>query len=311
MGSKMNTHDITLIGAPLDCGKKRLGCLMGPDAFRTAGLAEALTDLGHTVRDAGNVTPNKSNVEQHETIYALPETIGWAEALANAAESAMNDSVPIFMGGDHALSLGTVLGVARHAASVDRPLFVLWLDAHTDYHTPHTTSSGNLHGTPVGYLAGREGFEGFPKFEHPVPQENICLIGLRSVDQAEREDMQSTSIRGYDMRSIDEMGIAKPLTEFLNDVRAANGLLHVSLDVDFLDPSVAPAVGTTVPGGATVREAHLVMEMLHDSALMTSLDLVELNPFLDERGRTAHLMVELTASALGRKVFDRPTRAFN
>jgi|TARA_B110000902_G_scaffold263996_2_gene344341 arginase len=307
----MNTHDITLIGAPLDCGKKRLGCLMGPDAFRTAGLAEALTDLGHTVRDAGNVTPNKSNVEQHETIYALPETIGWTEALANAAESAMNDSVPIFMGGDHALSLGTVLGVARHAASVDRPLFVLWLDAHTDYHTPHTTSSGNLHGTPVGYLAGREGFEGFPKFEHPVPQENICLIGLRSVDQAEREDMQSTSIRGYDMRSIDEMGIAKPLTEFLNDVRAANGLLHVSLDVDFLDPSVAPAVGTTVPGGATVREAHLVMEMLHDSALMTSLDLVELNPFLDERGRTAHLMVELTASALGRKVFDRPTRAFN
>jgi arginase len=311
MGSKMNTHDITLIGAPLDCGKKRLGCLMGPDAFRTAGLAEALTDLGHTVRDAGNVTPNRSNVEQHETIYALPETIGWTEALANAAESAMNDSVPIFMGGDHALSLGTVLGVARHAASVDRPLFVLWLDAHTDYHTPHTTSSGNLHGTPVGYLAGREGFEGFPKFEHPVPQENICLIGLRSVDQAEREDMQSTSIRGYDMRSIDEMGIAKPLTEFLNDVRAANGLLHVSLDVDFLDPSVAPAVGTTVPGGATVREAHLVMEMLHDSALMTSLDLVELNPFLDERGRTAHLMVELTASALGRKVFDRPTRAFN
>jgi arginase len=311
MGSKMNTHDITLIGAPLDCGKKRLGCLMGPDAFRTAGLAEALTDLGHTVRDAGNVTPNKSNVEQHETIYALPETIGWTEALANAAKSAMNDSVPIFMGGDHALSLGTVLGVARHAASVDRPLFVLWLDAHTDYHTPHTTSSGNLHGTPVGYLAGREGFEGFPKFEHPVPQENICLIGLRSVDQAEREDMRSTSIRGYDMRSIDEMGIAKPLTEFLNDVRAANGLLHVSLDVDFLDPSVAPAVGTTVPGGATVREAHLVMEMLHDSALMTSLDLVELNPFLDERGRTAHLMVELTASALGRKVFDRPTRAFN
>jgi arginase len=311
MGSKMNTHDITLIGAPLDCGKKRLGCLMGPDAFRTAGLAEALTDLGHTVRDTGNVTPNRSNVEQHETIYALPETIGWTEALANAAESAMNDSVPIFMGGDHALSLGTVLGVARHAASVDRPLFVLWLDAHTDYHTPHTTSSGNLHGTPVGYLAGREGFEGFPKFKHPIPQENICLIGLRSVDQAEREDMQSTSIRGYDMRSIDEMGIAKPLTEFLNDVRAANGLLHVSLDVDFLDPSVAPAVGTTVPGGATVREAHLVMEMLHDSALMTSLDLVELNPFLDERGRTAHLMVELTASALGRKVFDRPTRAFN
>lgn len=307
----MNTHDITLIGAPLDCGKKRSGCLMGPDAYRTAGLADALADLGHSVRDAGNVVPNASSAAQHKTIYALPETIAWTEALADAAQSAMADSVPIFMGGDHALSLGTVLGVARHAATVDRPLFVLWLDAHTDYHTPHTTSSGNLHGTPVGYLAGRDGFDDFPKFEHPVPQDNICLIGLRSVDQAERDDMQSTSIRGYDMRAIDEAGIAKPLTEFLNDVRAANGLLHVSLDVDFLDPSVAPAVGTTVPGGATVREAHLVMEMLHDSALMTSLDLVELNPFLDERGRTAQLMVELTASALGRKVFDRPTRAFN
>lgn len=307
----MNTHDITLIGAPLDCGKNRSGCLMGPDAYRTAGLADALTDLGHSVQDAGNVAPNASSIAQHKTIYALPETIGWTEALADAAQSAMKDSVPIFMGGDHALSLGTVLGVARHAASVDRPLFVLWLDAHTDYHTPYTTSSGNLHGTPVGYLAGREGFDSFPKFEHPVPQENICLIGLRSVDHAERVDMQSTNIRGYDMRAIDEVGIAKPLTEFLNDVRAANGLLHVSLDVDFLDPSVAPAVGTTVPGGATVREAHLVMEMLHDSALMTSLDLVELNPFLDERGRTAQLMVELTASALGRKVFDRPTRAFN
>lgn len=307
----MNTHDITLIGAPLDCGKQRAGCLMGPDAYRTAGLPEALRELGHIVQDAGNVAPNAHKAAPSDTIYALPENIAWTEALADAAQSAMKGSVPIFMGGDHALSLGTVLGVARHAAQADRPLFILWLDAHTDFHTPHTTSSGNLHGTPVGYLSGREGFDGFPTFEHPVPHENICLIGLRSVDQAEREDMQDTAIRGYDMRAIDEGGIARPLAQFLADVKAANGLLHVSLDVDFLDPSVAPAVGTTVPGGATVREAHLVMEMLHDSALMTSLDLVELNPFLDERGRTAQLMVELTASAMGRKVFDRPTRAFD
>jgi arginase len=284
---------------------------MGPDAYRTAGLSTALSNLGHNVRDAGNVVPAPTTDEQHETIYARPETIAWTESLAKAAQAAMKDSVPVFMGGDHALSLGTVLGVSRHAAQVNRPLFILWLDAHTDFHTPHTTSSGNLHGTPVGYLAGRTGFDGFPTFEHPVPEANICLLGLRSVDQAERQDMQNTAIRGYDMRAIDEIGIAKPLSAFLNDVRAANGLLHVSLDVDFLDPSVAPAVGTTVPGGATVREAHLVMEMLNDSALMTSLDLVELNPFLDERGRTAQLMVELTASAFGRKVFDRPTRAFD
>ena len=137
------------------------------------------------------------------------------------------------------------------------------------------------------------------------------MLGLRSVDPAERAALQDTDVTYIDMRAIDENGIAGPLNTFLDKVHAADGMLHVSLDVDFLDPSVAPAVGTTVPGGATVREAHLVMEILHDSGLMTSLDLVELNPFLDERGRTAQLMVELTASALGRRIFDRPTRAFS
>lgn len=306
----MNTQNITLIGAPLDCGKRRAGCLMGPDAYRTAGLAEALRDLGHTVQDHGNVTPRANTMTQDSHLFALPETVAWTEALATQAEAASATGFPIFMGGDHALSLGTTLGVARAAAKVDRPLFVLWLDAHTDFHTPQTTDSGNLHGTPVGYLAGRAGFDAFPTFDHPVPENRIAMLGLRSVDPAERTALQATDIRGVDMRAIDEDGIAKPLSAFLTDVAAANGLLHVSLDVDFLDPSVAPAVGTTVPGGATVREAHLVMEMLHDSGLMSSLDLVELNPFLDERGRTAQLMVDLTASAFGRKVFDRPTRAF-
>ncbi|MEP3920469.1 arginase [Ascidiaceihabitans sp.] len=304
------THAIKLIGAPMDCGKTRQGCLMGPDAFRTAGLASALQSLGHTVDDLGNVAPDTNAIAEQSGLVALPETVGWTTALARVAETAMQDSLPVFMGGDHALSLGTVLGVARHAAAQDRPLFVLWLDAHTDFHTPQSTSSGNLHGTPVGYLTGRTGFHDFPMFEHPVPYENVTMLGLRSVDGPERAALQDTQITGIDMRTIDEHGIAAPLAQFLNKVRHANGLLHVSLDVDFLDPSVAPAVGTTVPGGATVREAHLVMEMLHDSALMTSLDLVELNPFLDERGRTAQLMVDLTASAFGRTVFDRPTRAF-
>ncbi|MEL6647477.1 MAG: arginase family protein [Pseudomonadota bacterium] len=191
-----------------------------------------------------------------------------------------------------------------------RPQFVLWLDAHSDFHTPQSTASGNLHGTPLGYVTGREGFHGFPKITDPIPHDNICILGLRSVDQPEREVMQTTAIRYADMRAIDEGGIARPLAAFLQDVAAAGGALHVSLDVDFLDPSFAPAVGTTVPGGATMREAHLVMEMISDSGLMTSLDLAELNPFLDDRGRTAQIMVDLTASALGRRVFDRPTQAF-
>lgn len=300
-----------LIGAPVDSGKRRRGCLMGPDAYRTAGLAESLSALGHTVIDRGNLAPAAHEADTPDThLHALNETIAWTEALSKAAEQAMNDGLPVFLGGDHALSAGTVRGVANHAAKIDRPQFVLWLDAHSDFHTPGSTDSGNLHGTPVAYFAGLDGFHGFPNVPHPVPQDNICIIGLRSVDDAERAALQDSTIHRHDMREIDEHGIARPLAAFLEKVAAANGMLHVSLDVDFLDPDVAPAVGTTVPGGATVREAHLVMEMLHDSGLMTSMDLVELNPFLDTRGRTTKLMVDLAASALGRRIFDRPTRSY-
>ncbi len=306
----MTQKNCILVGAPMDSGKKRNGCLMGPDAYRTAGLAEALRDLGHLVTDRGNVAPAPFTPRDHPKLVQLEETIAWTSSLAEAAEAGLKDGMPIFLGGDHALSLGSVLGAKRHADAMGRPLFVLWLDAHTDFHTPETTDSGNLHGTPLGYVTGRAGFVGFPKVESPLAEENIAIIGLRSVDTAEREALQNSAITHVDMREIDETGIAKPLTAFLEKVAAANGMLHVSLDVDFLDPSVAPAVGTTVPGGATVREGHLVMEMISDSDLMTSLDLVELNPFLDERGRTATLMVDLAASALGRRVFDRPTRAY-
>ncbi|MGJ5618978.1 arginase [Sulfitobacter sp. MF3-043] len=306
----MTQQNCILVGAPMDSGKLRKGCLMGPDAYRTAGLADALRGLGHTVTDQGNVAPAPFAAKEHPRLVQLEETIAWTSSLADASEAAMKDGLPIFLGGDHALSLGTVLGAMRHADAVGRPLFVLWLDAHTDFHTPDTTDSGNLHGTPLGYVTGRDGFVGFPKIDTPLAEENIAIIGLRSVDAAERAALQDSAITHVDMREIDESGIARPLSAFLDKVEAANGLLHVSLDVDFLDPSVAPAVGTTVPGGATVREGHLVMEMISDSGLMSSLDLVELNPFLDERGRTATLMVDLAASALGRRVFDRPTRAY-
>ncbi|GGB07940.1 arginase [Allosediminivita pacifica] len=301
------SRKILLIGAPVDSGKRRRGCLMGPDAYRTARLPGALADLGHEVRDLGNLSPVSNDLSDRAGLHELPETVGWTQAISDAARDAMAAGLPIFMGGDHALSLGSVHGVAAHAANAGRPQFVLWLDAHSDFHSLTTTTSGNLHGTPLGYVTGREGFDGFPPVGHPVPMENVCLLGLRSVDPEERAAMDGTAIRRHDMRDVDEHGIKALLQPFLEKVAQANGMLHVSLDVDFLDPAVAPAVGTTVPGGATVREAHLVMELLHDSALMTSLDLVELNPMLDERGRTAQLMVDLAASALGRQVFDRPT----
>ena len=303
----MSSQEIVLVGAPMDCGKARKGCLMGPDAYRTAGIARALTDLGHNVTDLGNVAPDPNDIAEREGLVNLSETIGWTTALMRSAGDAMQRGLPIFLGGDHALSLGTVPGVAAHAANQDRPQFVLWLDAHSDFNTLETTSSGNLHGTPLAYATGQPGFDGFPPLPAIVPPGQTCIIGLRSVDLPERALMEQIDVRGFDMRSIDEFGVAALLAPFLDDVAKAGGALHVSLDVDFLDPNHAPAVGTTVPGGATVREAHLVMELLCDSGLMTSLDLVELNPMLDERGRTAHLMVDLAASALGRRIFDRPT----
>jgi arginase len=285
---------------------------MGPDAYRTAGIAEAITALGHSVTDLGNLTPAQVTVPapRNPLVHELALNVGWTQTLMQAAQDAAPKGLPIFLGGDHALSLGSVAGMAAHAQSVQRPLFVLWVDAHTDFHTPDTTDSGNLHGTPVAYVTGRDGFDGFPALPATVPTENVCMIGLRSVDGAERAALDKLDVTLVDMRMIDEVGIRAPLAEFLDRVEAANGLLHVSLDVDFLDPAVAPAVGTTVPGGATVREGHLVMEMLNDYGLVCSLDLVELNPFLDEKGKTASLMVDLTASLLGRKVFDRPTRSF-
>ncbi len=300
-----------LIGAPVDCGKRRQGCLMGPDAYRTAGIGEALSGLGHTLTDWGNLAPADVSVPdpRNALVHDLTRTVGWTHTLADAAEKAAPAGMPIFLGGDHALAAGTVSGMANHYAKQNRPFFVLWLDAHSDIHSPDTTDSGNLHGTPVGYFTGRPGFDGFPALQTPVPTENICMIGLRSVDPAERAHLAEGQTTLVDMRMIDEQGVSGPLAAFLDRVAAVDGALHVSLDVDFLDPSVAPGVGTTVPGGATVREAHLIMEMLCDSGRVGSLDLVELNPFLDDRGMTANLMVDLTASLMGRRVFDRLTRS--
>jgi arginase len=312
----MEQNRIILVGAPVDSGKRRRGCLMGPDAYRTAGLAEAISGLGLQVTDLGNVSPDHVPdsvavaAAANPLLHQLAETVGWTRALYAAAREAAAHGLPIFMGGDHALSLGTVAGMAAHAKDIGRPLFLLWLDAHSDFHTPATTDSGNLHGTPVAYVTGRPGFDAFPPLAATIPGAQVCMIGLRSVDAAERAALAETDITLVDMRMIDETGIRAPLQEFLDRVAAANGILHVSLDVDFLDPDYAPAVGTTVPGGATRREAHLVMEMLCDAGCVASLDLVELNPFLDDRGRTASVMVDLTASLLGRRIFDRPTRSF-
>jgi arginase len=286
---------------------------MGPSAFRAAGLASALQDLGFTVVDRGNLACPEADPVSHANpvVKGLQEIVAWTGVIADAVHAASGEGMPIVLGGDHSIAAGTLAGVSRHAKENGRKLFVLWLDAHPDFHTLETTRSGNLHGVAMAYATGRAGFEGiFPALPAPIDPRNVCMMGIRSVDPAEREALASADVLVHDMRAIDEHGVAPLLDAFLKRVAAEDGILHVSLDVDFLDPDIAPGVGTTVPGGATFREAHLVMEMLHDSGLVTSLDLVELNPFLDERGRTAILLVDLVASLMGRRVMDRPTRSY-
>ncbi|WP_249675038.1 arginase [Acidocella sp. C78] len=304
-----------LIGAPVQDGAGRPGCDMGPSAFRAAGIARAIAELGHAVEDLGNVAPAPARPAPHgnRAIRELPAVVGWTSALADAAYAAFDspDVFPVCLGGDHSLAAGSLTGLCRRVTEWRKTFFVLWLDAHPDLHTLETTRSGNLHGVPMAYATGQPGFEGFfPPQPAIVDPANVCMLGIRSVDPAERRVIESAGMTVHDMRAIDEHGIAPLLRAFLGRVAAAGGHLHVSLDVDFLDPGIAPGVGTTVPGGATVREAHLVMEMLHDCGLVGSVDLVELNPFLDERGRTAVLMVDLLASLLGRRVLDTPTRSY-
>jgi len=287
---------------------------MGPDALRTAGLGATLTDLGYPVVDRGNLQDpgSDSGSAENPRIRELSAAAAWISTIQNvAADPALDDCFPLFLGGDHLVSAGSIPGLAARAARAGREFFVLWLDAHTDFHDLETTETGNLHGTPVAYFTGQGAFdEAFPAPVAQVSPHNVHMLGIRSIDAAERARIEASGIGVTDMRRVDEVGIGPPLRSFLARVGDVGGMLHVSLDIDFLDPSIAPAVGTTVPGGATFREAHLVMEMLCDSGLVTSLDIAELNPFLDEHGRTAVLIVDLIASLFGKTVLSRPTLSY-
>ncbi|MET3856440.1 MULTISPECIES: arginase [unclassified Rhizobium] len=308
----VQSRAVTLIGVPLEEGSGRRGAAMGPAALRIAGIDQTLIELGHDVKDEGDlqIVPAR-DLPNHPNAHNLRIVGAFTRALeASTYEAAAAGRFPLILGGDHALSMGSVSGMARYAAEKGRPLFVIWLDAHSDFNTPETSPSGNIHGMPVAFFSGNAEFaEILPKNRPFVDPRHVFQVGIRSVDAPERVLIKQHGVNVFDMRSIDEQGIAAIMKQILAAVEAANGLLHVSLDVDFLDPDIAPGVGTTVPGGATFREAHLVMEMLSDSGLVSSLDLVELNPFLDDRGKSARVLVELTASLFGRRIFDRPTRA--
>ncbi len=305
---------VALLGIPIEIGASQRGTLMGPDALRTAGIGRVLEQLEFCVEDHGNLTisadtadgaPPPANARYYDEIKS------WIRALSERAWLlARSGATPIFMGGDHSLSMGSVNGIARYwQQEKGRPVFVLWLDAHADYNTPATTVTGNMHGMSAAFLCGEPGLDGLlgdqPRIS--LSPDQLDLFGVRSIDPPERKLVRDRRVAIADMRAIDEFGVGVLIRRVIERVKARDGVLHVSFDVDFLDPAVAPGVGTTVPGGATYREAHLVMELLHDSGLVCSADIVELNPFLDERGRTARVAVELLGSLFGLQITDRPT----
>ena len=309
--SQAAAQTIDLFGIPSDAGASCRGCGMGPEALRVAGLTETLATLGHTVNDRGDITwsgrplggtPWRLSDERKAEVIALAR-----QSSEQALAALRNRHMPVFIGGDHSLSMGTISGVARHCAAIGKPLFVMWVDAHGDFNTPATSETGNIHGMPLALLCGEPDFgaEFDGDWRGAVDARNVTIFGARSIDRPERQLLEQRGVDVIDMRRIDEMGVVALMREVLERVTAVGGHLHVSFDVDVVDPSLAPGAGTPVAGGLTFREAHLVMEMIHDSGAMGSLDIVELNPFLDHAGMSARLLVDLAASAFGRQIMPR------
>jgi arginase len=299
---------VSLIGAPTDIGAGDRGSRMGPDALRIAGLAEALQGRGIDVIDRGNLDGPRNPWQPPVDGYRhLDEVVAWNRAVMDAVGAELRDGrLPILLGGDHCLGVGSITAVARHCRDTGKQLRVLWLDAHADFNTHDVTPSGNVHGMPVACLCGI-GPDALTRLGGDAPAvlpAQIRQVGIRSVDQGEKRLIKEHGLDVYDMRYIDEVGMKRAMEEALEGMDADTHL-HVSFDVDFLDPSIAPGVGTTVPGGPNYREAQLVMEMIADSGRMGSLDIMELNPALDSRNATANLAVDLVESLFGKSTLMR------
>lgn len=299
---------IHLIGAPTDIGAGDRGASMGPEALRVAGIDRALRAQGLTVLDTGNLAGPHNPWQPPACGYRhLPEVIAWNTAVHQAVGDALRaQALPILLGGDHCLAIGSLSAVAQHCRANGRKLRVLWLDAHADFNTHTVTPTGNIHGMPVACLCGN-GPQALTTLGGPSPQlQPSCIrqIGIRSVDAEEKRLVHQAGLDVFDMRYIDEYGMRNAMRRALEGVDADTHL-HVSFDVDFLDPDIAPGVGTTVPGGPTYREAQLCMEMIADTGLLASLDVVELNPAFDERNRTAEVAVDLIESLFGKSTLMR------
>jgi len=303
-----STATIALVGAPTDIGAGHRGASMGPEALRVAGLAEALRARGLEVHDTGNLLgPFNPWLPPTHGYRHLEQVVTWNRLVMDAMYAQLQQGrLPILLGGDHCLGVGSITAVARHCRETGKKLRVLWLDAHADFNTSDVTPSGNTHGMPVSCLCGL-GPEGLTHLGGDAPAlkpAEIRQIGIRSVDQGEKRLIKEYGLDVYDMRYIDEIGMKRAMEEALEGIDDDTHV-HVSFDVDFLDPAIAPGVGTTVPGGPNYREAQLVMEMIADTGRLGSLDIVELNPAFDDHNRTGLLAVDLVESLFGKSTLMR------
>ena len=304
------TRPIRLIGAPTDIGAGSRGASMGPEALRVAQLAPVLTAMGLQVHDQGNLSGPANPWQPAVDGYRhLAEVTAWNQTVHDAVMDALQmGQQPLLLGGDHCLSIGSISAVARHCRSTGKRLRVLWLDAHADFNTQAVTPSGNLHGMPVACLCGHgpDGLTGLAGKRPAIDPAWVRQIGIRNVDEGEKRLVQQVGLEVFDMRFIDEHGMRAAMAQALAGLDPDTHL-HVSFDVDFLDPDIAPGVATTVRGGPTYREAQLCMEMIADTGRLASLDVMELNPAYDLRNRTAELAVDLIASLFGKSTLMRQT----
>ncbi len=303
----MRQSHIAIIGAPLDLGQGRRGVDMGPSAVRVANLNTRLAMLGYVVEDLGNVPVEQAEAspEGHPHAKYLPQIAASCERLGTlVGQTLERGSVPVVLGGDHSVAIGTVGGVARHFRNQDQTIGLIWLDAHADMNTPESSPSGNIHGMPLACILamGPPELTGMFGFQPKVPPSHAVIVGLRDVDQMEKPHVRESGVRAFTMRDIDERGLRSVMDEAIRLACDGTAGFHLSLDMDFVDPQDAPGVGTPVRGGATYREAHLAMEMICDSGHMLSMEVVEVNPVIDEVNRTADLAVELIMSGLGKRI---------
>ncbi len=293
----MPRDKIKIIGIPTDLGQKQRGVDVGPSAIRYAGLRERLEALGYAVQDAGNIpVPVRGSLLSEDLLPAIREAC--LKACAAARDAVSEGWLPVFLGGDHSIAIGTIGGMADVS-----PVGVIWVDAHGDFNTPEISPSGNIHGMALAVLTGR----GYPELVNvgkkgrKLDPENVVIIGVRNLDPDEKTLLKESGVTVYTMRDIDERGISVVTHEALDHLRHMERI-HVSLDMDCLDPMVAPGVGTPVPGGLTYREAHLLMEIIADIHAPVSMDIVEINPIIDLKNRSAETAVDLTVSLFGKTI---------